>query len=66
MFITDKTTAKELDRVYIGEEITFEEKSGLVYRIAVFKSISLNSYVFQLVDGELIIIRRNWNKNNQI
>jgi ferredoxin-fold anticodon binding domain-containing protein len=62
MLITKETTTKELDRIYIGEEITFEEKSGLVYRIAIFKSVSLSSYVFQLVNGEIIIIRRNWSK----
>jgi ferredoxin-fold anticodon binding domain-containing protein len=62
MLITKETTTKKLDRIYIGEEITFEEKSGLVYRIAIFKSVSLSSYVFQLVNGEIIIIRRNWSK----
>jgi ferredoxin-fold anticodon binding domain-containing protein len=62
MLITKETTTKELDRIYIGEEITFEEKSGLVYRIAIFKSVSFSSYVFQLVNGEIIIIRRNWSK----
>jgi hypothetical protein len=62
MLITKETTTKKLDRIYIGEEITFEEKSGLVYRIAIFKSVSFSSYVFQLVNGEIIIIRRNWSK----
>jgi hypothetical protein len=62
MLITRETTIKQLDRIYIGEEIIFEERSGLVYRIAIFKSVSLSSYVFQLVNGELIIIRRNWRK----
>lgn len=62
MLITTDTTQKELDEIYIGEEITFEERSGLVYRIAIFKSIRLSSYVFQLINGELIIIRKNWDK----
>ncbi|WP_316844072.1 hypothetical protein [Pedobacter psychrodurus] len=62
MLITRETSTKELDNIYIGEEITFEKQSGLVYRIAIFKSISLSSYVFLLVNGELIIIRRNWDK----
>lgn len=60
MVITVETTIKELDRIYIGEEITYDNKSGLVYRIAIFKSVSISSYIFQLVDGEIIIIRRNW------
>ncbi|GAA4202607.1 hypothetical protein GCM10022289_17610 [Pedobacter jeongneungensis] len=59
MVITVETTIKELDKIYIGEEITFEKKSGLVYRIAIFKSVSICSYIFQLVNGEIIIIRRN-------
>ncbi|WP_162799864.1 hypothetical protein [Pedobacter jeongneungensis] len=54
-----ETTIKELDKIYIGEEITFEKKSGLVFRIAIFKSVSISSYIFQLVNGEIIIIRRN-------
>jgi len=59
MVITVETTIKELDRIYIGEEITYDKKSGLVYRIAIFKSVSISSYIFQLVNGEIIIIRRN-------
>jgi len=59
MVITVETTIKELDKIYIGEEITFEKKSGLVFRIAIFKSVSISSYIFQLVNGEIIIIRRN-------
>ncbi|MBE5319448.1 hypothetical protein IM793_09780 [Pedobacter sp. MR2016-19] len=59
MLITVETTVKELDKIYIGEEITFDKKSGLVYRIAIFKSVSISSYIFQLVHGEIIIIRRN-------
>jgi ferredoxin-fold anticodon binding domain-containing protein len=59
MVITVETTIKELDRIYIGEEITYDKKSGLVYRIAIFKSMSISSYIFQLVNGEIIIIRRN-------
>jgi len=66
MRITDETTTKELDRVYIGKEIMFEKRRGLVYRIAIFKSASLYSYIFQLADGELIIIRRNWNQSEQM
>jgi hypothetical protein len=62
MLITKETTTKELDRIYIGEEIIYEKRSGLVYRIAIFKSISLFSYIFQLDNGELIIIRRAWDK----
>ncbi|WP_316827987.1 hypothetical protein [Pedobacter miscanthi] len=59
MLITKETTTIELDKVYIGKEITFEKKSGLVYRIAIFKSVSICSYIFQLDNGELIIIRRS-------
>jgi|GEM_PF-6163762 len=59
MVITGETTIKELDKIYIGEEITFDKKSGLVYRIAIFKSVSISSYIFQLVNGEIVIIRRN-------
>ena len=59
MLITVETTVKELDKIYIGEEITFDKKSGLVYRIAIFNSVSISSYIFQLAHGEIIIIRRN-------
>ena len=62
MLITGETSTEDLDSIYIGDRITFEERSGLVYRIAIFKSVSVFSYVFQLDNGKLIIIRRNWYK----
>lgn len=59
MEITGNTTALELDLIYIGEEIFYQEQNGFVFRIAVIKTASSLNYYFVLINGETIFISKD-------